>query len=85
MANWHSVHDEFLVSGLVDFAEKQTVQAWDNHVGTSALYGMAEETHDQPHPLDQSGSDGLSGGFFGAAAFQCSLRHVVGKTDARFG
>jgi hypothetical protein len=46
---------------------------------------MVEETRDQPHLVDQSGSDGLSGAFFGAPAFKCSLRHVVGKTDARFG
>jgi hypothetical protein len=54
-----------LVSRLVDLAKKQTVQAWDNHVGTSVSCGMAEETLDQPHLLDQSGSDGLSGAFFG--------------------
>ena len=50
-----------LVSRLVDLAKKQTVQAWDNHAGTSVSCGMAEETRDQPHLLDQGGSDGLSG------------------------
>jgi len=74
-----------LVSGVGDLAKKQTVQAWDNHVGTSASCGTAEETRDQPQLLDQSGSDGLSGAFFGAQRSKCSLRHVVGKTDARFG
>ena len=79
---WRSIYlstTNALVSRLVDLAKKQTVQAWDNRVGTSVSCRMAEETRDQPHLLDQSGNDGLSGAFFGAPAFQCSLRRVVVK------